>query len=73
MKSYLLAATLVSGCATVTPIYAPDGKAAYLVECHGKIARCHATAAELCKGAYVPLAEKRAFAGEYELTARCAP
>lgn len=55
MRIALLA--LLAGCTTVSPIYAPDGKAAFLVECRGTISRCYQAAQEQCKGPYVPLAK----------------
>lgn len=55
-----LPALLLAGCTTLTPVYAPDGKPAYMVECGGSVARCHNAAREQCRGAYTPLDEQRA-------------
>ena len=42
----------LTGCATVSPVYGPDGKAALLVECGGSVSNCYRAAEERCKGPY---------------------
>lgn len=48
---------VLAGCATVTPVYGPDGKPAFLVECGGRMANCHQAALEKCKGPYATIGQ----------------
>lgn len=53
----ILLALLLAGCTTVSPMYGPDGQAAFVVECMGTISRCYQAAQDQCKGPYVQLAK----------------
>jgi hypothetical protein len=51
MKALIFGAALLAGCATASPTYGPDGRAAYAVTCGGNAlswASCQKKAGDIC-------------------------
>lgn len=60
MRIAILSA-LLAGCAVAgkpLPVTAPDGAAAFLVECRGSLANCHQAARAQC-AEYLPIGDNR--------------
>lgn len=55
MRKYLLAVLLLSGCATSTKMYGPDGKEYFFIACDGAgvpMSICYEKALEVCPNGY---------------------